>query len=153
MDGGDPLVLGRAVLSAADLGQQVGQQQVPPGRSRAAPCATHQPFTVGATRPRGQEGRAGQVIAREVGAQVLAQDERQGRPVRQADTDVAIQPSAPNQSGVQPLRVVAGREHHHAFKPLDAIDLAQQRVDDLNFPVSGCEEPPCPGPGSCRSRR
>ena len=143
VDGGGQQVVGTTGIFAARLGEDVGHPEPASGQTGPPPRAADQPLDV---RPRGAEQEMAdraQVLVRQRVGQMLAQDGRERGGVGHADLDVAVEAAAADQGRIEPVWIVAGAQDDHARAVLYAVDLGQERVDDLGVPFRVVLDP-CP---------
>ena len=129
--------VGRASRVVASEFRKQIQHQHGPVRLASPPArAAHDALAVRPGQARGRQGGTREVLTRQVGAKMLAEDPLQGPAVREADMDVPVEASAAHQGGIQAVGVVARGQEHDALAPLNAVDLREQRVDDLDVPLA-----------------
>ena len=135
VDRGDLQVCGRALVGAANFGQQVRHGHRAVRGARTASRASHETLAVRAASPLRRQGRVGQVLVREVAAQVLPQHGAALGTVRQPDPDVSVEPPAAQKRRVELFGVVASGGKDDPAAAFYAVDFGQQAVDHLYLPI------------------
>jgi hypothetical protein len=131
------VLLGRPAVTKDFFAEILDRHRSPggPGTSARAP---HQLLAVSAGRASRPQRDQGKVGTSQVGTEVFTDDLHQRDRVGQADVDVAVKPPGTDERGVELVRVIARPYHDDPFPAAHPVDLRQERVHDLNFPVGPC---------------
>src|SRR4051794_11814935 len=76
-------------------------------------------------------------VQRQLGREVLREDVFRGFRVGTLDLDLHVEPTRPQDRGVDHVLAVGRADHDDVLEPLDAIDLRQQLRDDRVLDVGG----------------
>jgi hypothetical protein len=71
----------------------------------------------------------------ELGRHVLVEDLHRRRSVRTFDLDLHVQPTRPQDGGVDEVLPVGGTDHDHVTQVLDAVDLGEELRHDRGLDV------------------